>query len=59
MLVMTAAAANSQSNCKRLAAAASAPNSLLIVESHRRHVREHHSLETTNVDADFHRGRDT
>ena len=36
-----------------------AAGALLVVEAHRGHVAEDNSLETTDVDANFHRGRYT
>jgi hypothetical protein len=42
-----------------LSAATSTTDPLLVVETHRRHVCEHHGSKTSDVDPHFHRGRDT
>ncbi|OJV11728.1 MAG: hypothetical protein BGO12_10790 [Verrucomicrobia bacterium 61-8] len=54
MLVMAAASADSQHGCKRLASPSGASYALLVVKSHRRHICEHHCLESTNVNTDLH-----
>jgi hypothetical protein len=39
-----------------LAAPASPANTLLVIESHRRHIRQHDSLQVANIDTNFHGG---
>jgi hypothetical protein len=52
---VTPAAAKGQYDCEGLAFSASAPRTLLIVETHRRHIREHHRLQATDIDSNLHR----
>ena len=53
-LVMTASSAQSHHQRECLPTPPCTSNSLLIVESHRRHVRKKHGLKTSDIDADLH-----
>src|SRR5262245_51407256 len=57
VLIMTAPATQCYYNRESLPSSAGAADSLLIVESHWRHVREHYRLQASNVHADFHSRR--
>jgi hypothetical protein len=57
-LVVTSAAAQRNRERERLASTPGPADTLLVVEPHRRHVREHDCLQTADIDADLHRRRD-
>jgi hypothetical protein len=52
---MTPTAAKRYDKRKGLTSATCAPDSLLIIESHRGHVCEKYSLQSSDVDSDLHR----
>src|ERR1035438_10502190 len=54
LVVRSGAAANRQGDGKGVLSAASSSDSLLVVESHGRHVRHDHCLQPTDVDARLH-----
>jgi hypothetical protein len=55
MFVVAAAATKSDDGGKRLSSPSGSSHTLLIVESHRRHIREHYGLQTPYIDPNFHR----
>jgi hypothetical protein len=58
-VIVRAITAQSERVRKRLATAPSPPYALLIVEALRRHVSQDDALQCPNIDAHFHRCRDT
>jgi hypothetical protein len=55
-LIMTPASAERYGKRKGLTSATRPPDPLLIIESHRRHICEKHSLQSPDVNSDLHRG---
>jgi hypothetical protein len=54
---MTLRPADCQRHRECLSTPAGTTNTLLVVESLRRHIRLEHNLERPNINTDFHRGR--